>query len=139
MPPPVPNISAKDFHYYPYFMCPDEFQDVEHREVGDFCPRTQLNKLLASCGDVFLASEERDGSLFVTDVGEKWLKITQALPECIASLCGDELAEAAWRYVEASYLREVKRAVVKKTKKVVSENDLVAIKTGPLRMKLKRI
>jgi hypothetical protein len=120
MPPPVPNFSStnsKDFHYYPYYMCPSEYQDVERRELGDFCPRTQLHKLLASCGEVFLASEERDGSLFVTDVGEKWSKITQALPEFIASYCGEELAEATWKYVEASYLREVKRAVAKKKQK----------------------
>jgi hypothetical protein len=73
------------------------------------------------------------------DINNTWNKINDKLEDFISSTCGKDLAEVAVLYAECVYNREIKRAIKAKDSRLkTNEKQLNAIKTGPLRLTIKR-
>ena len=144
VPPPVPDLStAQDgvWHYHTPETLPESYLDVQSREVDDFCPRAQLNKLVKNCGVVHLIQEERGDTTAFYDGNETWAKIESRLDQFVGNICGKDLGQAARKHAEDMYLREVKRAILtKKSNSAASltNRQLEAIKTGPLTLRIQR-
>lgn len=143
VPPPVPDMLTKKedgtWHYHTEDSLPQEYRDVSNREVDDFCPRAQLNKLVKSCGPVHLSTKQQeDGQIVIHDLNETWNKINSQLPTFVETVCGKDLQHSAASYAEGVYLRDVKRAISKFAvhNKDVKHGELMAIKSGPLKLKI---
>ena len=145
IPPPVPNLHSKDddgtWHYYHLDDMPQEFQDAETRQINDFCPRSRLNELVESCGGPrIITNASQDGTVTVKDKNETWSKIQRKLPILIDTTIGQDLATETEKEAESLYTRQLVREVNKLDKRKINPEDvdLTAIRTGSLKLKIKK-
>ena len=144
VPPSVPDLStAQDgvWHYHIPETLPESNLDAESREVNDFSPRAQLNKLVQSCSVVQLIKEERGNTIVFCNSNETWAKIESKLDQFVANVCGKDLEEATRKRGMCIYLREVKRAITKKSPKNaanLTNRALEAINTAPLTLRIQK-
>ena len=141
LPPPVPDMHTQNkdgtWRYHTEGSLPQCYTDVKSRDVDDFCPRAQMNKLIKACGPVQLSNKQQDdGQIVLHDLNDTWNKISSQLPKFVETICGKDLNNNAVSYAECVYLREVKRAIAKLALGKVKHGELMAIKSGPLKLKI---
>lgn len=116
IPPPVPDYSSRnekgEWHYYDLTNLPDKFKDVENSRVpNDFCPRTQLNRFVDTCGEPIVKSKYDDikQTFIIFDSNETLAKIENGIPEFAASYTGMDVQHIAKKDAEKIYLRKIKK------------------------------
>lgn len=147
IPPPVPDLSSAvngKWHYHTVDSMPQEYKDATNRQVNDFCPRTRLQKLIKDdCGQVTLQQKHLNDDNSVIDNNETWSKIEGKLSEFAENVIGKDLEMNAMKEAEVIYMRDVKQAVAKFIKlkekgEQLTHEDLLVLKTGPLKLTIQR-
>lgn len=98
-------------------------------------------KLVEEKGSVHLAVKQVDnGDRVAYDCNRTWEKISEELPHYIQNICGENLKESVYKFVSARYMTSVKKATAKAghLNVVIGQNDLEAIKTGELKLKIQK-
>ena len=132
--PPVPDMStSKDliWHYHTSETLPNIFTSVALRQPNDFCPRFQLNKLAKNAGAIHLSLEEKENTCtrLLCDCSETWSKIDNQMDQFVLNFCGNGSQDVERKYAEL-YIREMKRAMLKKSKKnKLTRRQIETIKT----------
>ena len=134
VPPPVPDYSeTSSFHYCTlqqtwngdvcekFGVKKDIVKDATKRELNDFCPRKQLEKLFESCGEPDLQLKEfthEDGSVSVSCIDNN--KMLQTLDEQLDSFVekfvGEDLRKTTENEMRRRYNLKVKSEIIKKSK-----------------------
>ena len=86
------------------------------------------------------AYKDADGNLCATDRNNTWQKIMEPLPRFVQMFTGSDLEKTTSQAAEMIYIRQLKKSS-KKLKKLnikLSHKNLTAIKTGVLKIKIKR-
>ncbi len=97
----------------------------------------QLNKLVKACGPVHLSRKQKeDGQIVLHDLNG--VRSVVSCPHLWRQFVAKTLNTTRVTYAEGVYLREVKRSIAKLAlgNKAVKHGELMAIKSGPLKIKL---
>ena len=145
IPAPLPDYarqaSGQGFHYY-RLGC-EEYDSAENRQVDDYNPMVQLNKLVDSAGDpeiAFRKQTDDDTTCIAYDANGTWDKIQNGLPNFLAKYTGNEFHDIVKKEVETKYLSKLRKTARKLEKQNVELNteNLVAIRCGALKVKIKK-
>lgn len=131
--PPVPDYSCEDeFHYLATkkVLEGDVFErfglekkivkDACLRELDDYCPRKQLEKMMEKCGEPILETTEEvhsDGSVSVSvvDLNNCLQKYQSNVDNFVKKYVGNDLHEVTEKELKRRYDLKVKAAISKKT------------------------
>lgn len=134
VPPPVPDYSeTSSFHYCTlkqtwngdvcekFGVKKDIVKDATKRELNNFCPRKQLEKLFETCGEPDLQLKEfthEDGSVSVSciDNNKTLQTVNEQLDSFVEKFVGEDLRKTAENEVRRRFDLKVKSEIVKKTK-----------------------
>ena len=136
IPPPVPDYQREGWHYHNLNSLPEEYRNVEEREVNDFCPRSQLKKYVDSFGDIEVV--QTPGSSDVHDENDVYNKIMSGIPEFIDKYVGPQQAVAARKEAEKIYLRKLKSASKRSqnAERLLESKQYQSVVTGNLKIKI---
>lgn len=102
----------------------------------------QLKRLITSCGvpDVHVY-KDTEGHLNAADRNRTWQKISTDLPKFVNEYTGTDLAEVVRKKAEELYIQVLKKSANKLEKLNVklSQQNLSAIQTGTLKLKIVRV
>ena len=104
---PIPDYdkqqSGGGFYYYK--LGHDAYDETAARQLDDYNPIVQLNKLLDCAGTPDIAYRiEDDGSRVAYDANNTWEKIDHALPDFINRYCGKGFESIVKKEAEGSIL-----------------------------------
>ena len=122
------------FHYWKPDDMPDKIQETDRREVNDFCPRVQLQKLIDGCGDPDVQVSSNGNEQIVHDKNDVWRKISDGLPEFITQCTGTDPHDVVMRTAKELFMTKL----LKCSKKIaelqtnLSMDCLFASMTGSL-------
>lgn len=96
----------------------ESVKDVCQRELDDFCPRRQLEKMIESCGEPVLdirETKESDGSisLEVVDQNDSLTKCIAKLDNFVMCYSGEDLRNATEKEVKRRYDLKIKSTISK--------------------------
>ena len=143
IPAPVPNIAGTDkqgnWHYFDLDKLPAKYTNVTSREVDDFNPVVQLNKLINSKGMPNVhVYKDNEGNICAEDKNKTWQKICADLPQFVANFTGADLKAVVKERAEELYVQLLKKAANKLERFHIklNKNNLCAIQTGALKLKI---